>query len=78
MPQTGHFRDGPRVRAIDHFFAVPAGMTAVKVPPPERPGAAGHDVLRISVTTNVREDLEGALTLRAFREWAAKASRGEE
>jgi hypothetical protein len=96
QPQTGHFGDGPRVRAIDHFFAVPAGMILFEVPPPDRresyegavrsayeeqvdnaatPGAARNRITTISVTTNVRPGLDGAPTLRAFREWAGRASR---
>jgi hypothetical protein len=99
QPQVGHFGDGPRVRAIDHLFAVPAGMIVLEVPPPDRqesyegalrrayeeeieaaaaPGAARPRITAISVTTNVRPGLDDAPTLRAFREWAARASRSEE
>jgi hypothetical protein len=41
-------------------------------------GAARYRITTISVTTNVRLGLDGAPTLRAFREWAARASRPEE
>jgi hypothetical protein len=99
QPQTGHHGDGPGVRAIHHFFAVPAGMILIEVPPPDgpesyekalrnayeeevdnaaTPGAAGHRITTISITTNVRPGLDGAPTLRAFRDWAARASRPEE
>lgn len=99
QPQTGHSKDGLQVRAIDHFFAVPAGMILFEVPPPDReesyedalrgayeegvdnaatPGAARHRITKISVTTNVRPGLDGAPTLRVFREWAARVSRPEE
>jgi hypothetical protein len=99
QPQTGHSGDGPRIRAIDHLFVVPAGMIVFEVPPPDRqesyegalrssyeeevdnaatPRAAQRGVTTISVTTNVRPGLDDAPTLRAFREWAARASRPEE
>ncbi len=99
QPQTGHFGDGPRVRAIDHLFAVPAGMIVLELPPPDREesyeralrrayeeementataGAPQPTIAAISVTTNVRPGLDGAPTLRAFREWAARAARPED
>jgi hypothetical protein len=99
QPQTGHFGDGPRVRGVDHFFAVPAGMIVFTVPPPNEqegyegalrraydeqvddaatPEAARHRITTISVTTSVRPGLDGAPTLRAFREWATRPSRPEE